>query len=451
MKHYRICVIINENEFNAVGLSEKGALRPVIRSCLKLEDDNFSNDIFYITEGLSNDGISEKADGKSKEVFLQISKKLDVVVDTHDDILGLNTDKFDLVLLCAVGKNYTNIHSLVFACLHAKSPPVVVSSETQEAYSMESLYAQVTPDFSRKDTRIFVMDELQGSSYINSVHQSTLKQIVSLGQNAFQEKATRDPDVLIYREARLSEDLLQFTRDFQKEAYGGSFSIFQMMDKRIVYSPDYYNSLANYIHDVLKINNIENPKILDVGCGSGFLACYLKGKFPQGEIHGVDAAEPRVRSAKRHADLRKIDVNFSIQTMSKFEFPDNYFDLVCSTYALEQSGRMLGNVLKELARVSKRFFVLVEPTSEYFSTFPGMWHISRAGWANSYNEAFTSLGYSWQARPVLMKHYFNPGALFFMDKKISQLPSIEYPELFSNDVNLWPGGTKFLNFAEAVK
>ena len=29
-------------------LYEKGTLRPVIRSCLKLEDDNFSHDIFYI-------------------------------------------------------------------------------------------------------------------------------------------------------------------------------------------------------------------------------------------------------------------------------------------------------------------------------------------------------------------------------------------------------------------
>ena len=49
-----------------------------------------------------------------------------------------------------------------------------------------------------------------------------------------------------------------------------------------------------------------------------------------------------------------------------------------------------------------------------------------------------------------MKHYFNSGALFFMDKKISQLPGLEYPELFSNDVDLWPGGTKRLNFEEAA-
>lgn len=441
----KICIIYNDREF---GIHIDKA-SPLILKWLKkrlgtLGFDNPANlpaEILWLTEGCDVNSIKKKQVFGFNNTFVCTDKLLNVMDETFDEYLPKPPEKFEITVLLVLS-SVDFRYRFVFASLFSKNAPYVYQYNKNKLAQVGEVFNQIVPTFDREETRIFTFSKAKALEYKDKVHRHCMGQIITLGdvEKSFSEKKERHPDKLIYKHGQLTTDLLQYTPDWQREQYGYSFSIFQLMDKRIVYSPDYYNSMAWYIYEVLKSAQIEQPKILDVGCGSGFLTCYLKGKFPNGDIFGVDASEPRVRSSKRHSYLRNVNVTYDVGSMSKLNFPDNHFDLVCTTAALEQAGSELDSALKELSRVSKRFLILLEPTTEYFATFPGMWHINRAGWANTYYQSLTKLKFSWFARPVILTQYYNPNALFVIDKKINKHLPLEYPHLFSDDIKKWPGG-----------
>jgi ubiquinone/menaquinone biosynthesis C-methylase UbiE len=89
------------------------------------------------------------------------------------------------------------------------------------------------------------------------------------------------------------------------------------------------------------------PKILDVGCGTGEVTLFIKNKFRTHFIYGVDIDETALRSAKdKGIATFKVDVS-----REALPFPDNFFDL-CTLldviehlenpdYALEEINRVL--------------------------------------------------------------------------------------------------------------
>ena len=50
--------------------------------------------------------------------------------------------------------------------------------------------------------------------------------------------------------------------------------------------------------DLENLSKIKNPKIYDVGCGNGYLARFLKSKFPESQIFASDISENLVRFAQ---------------------------------------------------------------------------------------------------------------------------------------------------------
>ncbi|MDA9689801.1 class I SAM-dependent methyltransferase [Betaproteobacteria bacterium] len=443
MHSKKVCIIYNDKQFGINIEKFSNALLNWLRNELGiLESTNLQTEILWLTEGCDENSTEKKQGNEFNNTFVRTDKLLNVMDESFDEYLPKPPEKFDITILLSLSSTEDLRYRYVFASLFSKTAPYIYIYGNANLYQYDQTFNQIIPAFDRKETRIYTFSKDKAFKYMDRVHRHCIGEIIKLGnvEESFSEKAKRLPDKLIYKEAQLTSDLLQHTPEWQQEQYGYSFSIFRFMDKRIVYSPDYYNSIAWYIDEVLKSARIEQPRILDVGCGSGFLTCYLKGKIPHGDIYGVDASEPRVRSSKRHSYLRDINVTYDIGSMSKLNFPDNYFDLVCTTAALEQAGSELNSALKELSRVSKRFLILLEPTTEYFGTFPGMWHINRAGWANTYYQSLTQLKFSWHVRPPLLTQYYNPNALFVIDKKTNKHLPLEYPHLFSDSIKKWPGG-----------
>ena len=58
---------------------------------------------------------------------------------------------------------------------------------------------------------------------------------------------------------------------------------------------------------------MQNLKILDIGTGSGIIPIVLKKHFPDAEVWAIDFSENALKTAKRNADLHKVEINFTHQ------------------------------------------------------------------------------------------------------------------------------------------
>jgi ubiquinone/menaquinone biosynthesis C-methylase UbiE len=107
-------------------------------------------------------------------------------------------------------------------------------------------------------------------------------------------------------------------------------------------------------------------RVLDVGCGTGYLLRVLAAQWPQaGELVGLDAARAMIEAAAASADDPRL--RFCLGTAERLPFPDRSFDLVVTTTSFDHwSDQQAG--LCECARVLEPGgrFVLVDLFSPLF-------------------------------------------------------------------------------------
>jgi ubiquinone/menaquinone biosynthesis C-methylase UbiE len=90
-------------------------------------------------------------------------------------------------------------------------------------------------------------------------------------------------------------------------------------------------------------------RVLDIGCGTGYLLRRLARQYPQAsELAGIDAAPSMIQAAAAAADDQRL--RFSVGLAERLPYRDRSFDLVVSTtsfdhWADQQAG------LRETARV----------------------------------------------------------------------------------------------------
>ena len=98
-------------------------------------------------------------------------------------------------------------------------------------------------------------------------------------------------------------------------------------------------------------------KILDVGCGKGFLLYEIQLLQPGIEIHGFDISQYGLENT--HPDLKaKLFIHRAQET---FPFQDNFFDLVISLGTLHNLHIFeLEVAVSEIERVGKQGYIMVE-------------------------------------------------------------------------------------------
>ena len=294
----------------------------------------------------------------------------------------------------------------------------------------------VRPDFSPSPVTIRRLDDDLQLDYIQRVHKRLATDLVTYGFGRPIALEERRPGTSIYSEPQLAKDLAQLTAGLQVEAYDAPFSVLSLMDGTIVQSADYHRAFANFVAAIPDVTDI-----LDVGCGSGLLSCNLAARGTYRRVLGTDSSPTRIASARLHATLVGSPADFECMSMAALGLADKSVDLTVSSYALEQSGQDLGQVIRELCRVTRKYIVLFEPTSQYFSSLPGMWHIALNGWADTYYRALNGLNYA--VRPNLFCQYYNPSAVFVIDVAGRENPTVSLPQLFGPNVEDWPGGVRF--------
>ena len=92
-----------------------------------------------------------------------------------------------------------------------------------------------------------------------------------------------------------------------------------------------------------------NPKILDIGCGKGFLLYDFLKVIPDAEIHGIDISSYAIANSKE-----EIRDRLQVGNATALPWPDNSFDLVISITTLHNLHAYdLDLALREMERVGK--------------------------------------------------------------------------------------------------
>ena len=131
-----------------------------------------------------------------------------------------------------------------------------------------------------------------------------------------------------------------------------------MLNKRLI-SHNFSRSAATYDQHALlqrkmadelldKIKSHSPLKILDVGCGTGYLTMKLAAMFSQAEVIGIDIAPGMIAEAKKRD---QVNLNFMLGDGEELAFPDHSFDLIVSNATLQWM--VAGKTLIEAKRLLK--------------------------------------------------------------------------------------------------
>lgn len=130
-------------------------------------------------------------------------------------------------------------------------------------------------------------------------------------------------------------------------------------DRRINYGGYHYDGrwskVAKAIADHYRLK--PGDKILDVGCGKGFLLYDFTQVVPGVEVWGIDISEYAVKNAKEEVKDR-----VEVGNANSLTFPGDFFDLVVSINTLHNLYCYdLYEALREIERVGKRHkYICVE-------------------------------------------------------------------------------------------
>ncbi len=121
------------------------------------------------------------------------------------------------------------------------------------------------------------------------------------------------------------------------------------------YIPGRSKGVAKKLIKTYKLTN--KSSILDIGCGKGYLLYEIKKILPKINIHGFDKSSYAIKRSKPEVKkfLKKFDAR------KKTNFQKKYFDLAISLGCLHNLKLLeLENTIKEINRVSKQSYIMVE-------------------------------------------------------------------------------------------
>ena len=174
---------------------------------------------------------------------------------------------------------------------------------------------------------------VKSKNFITSLHNST-------DRNYIQRMVDNKVECMI--EAKKYSD--NYWDGDRKYGYGG-----------YKYIPDRWKPLAQELIKTYSLNN--NSKIIDIGCGKGYLLFEILKLLPGISVTGLDFSNYGIDNA--HSDIKKNIIYHDVR--DKLPFEDNEFDLTISITTFHNLKiNELELSLKEMERIGKNGYLVVE-------------------------------------------------------------------------------------------
>ena len=121
------------------------------------------------------------------------------------------------------------------------------------------------------------------------------------------------------------------------------------------YLPGRWNPVAQALIDTYNLK--EGSKVLDVGCGKGYLLHEMLLIEPSLDIVGLDISQYAIDNA--HENVK--DNLFVHSAENKFDYDNNFFDLVITLGCLHNLKLFdVSSSVKEIQRVGKNGYIMLE-------------------------------------------------------------------------------------------
>ena len=129
--------------------------------------------------------------------------------------------------------------------------------------------------------------------------------------------------------------------------------------------------VASFLNLFIKKNKLKS--FIDIGAGELTTVHALFEELKKYKIlnsAAIDLSFKRLEVGKNFLYKKKYKLNLISRSNAQYlPFKDNSFDLVFTSYCLEQAPHIFNEILDELIRVSNKYIILIEPSYEYGSDF----------------------------------------------------------------------------------
>jgi len=111
-----------------------------------------------------------------------------------------------------------------------------------------------------------------------------------------------------------------------------------------------------------EVAEFQPQRILEVGCGRGEFAIFLRRQFPDADIAGIDFSEAAIQIAAERSEKGEANVNFIRADAENLPFDDETYDLVISCECMEHvhDPEKMARELSRIARLGAKICLTTE-------------------------------------------------------------------------------------------